>query len=295
MPVTMKLFSRIKIIAILAILLLPHTVWKYASAENLDREYLPTKSHCTFSSHPYSLRDYTIFGVTAVSSRDAIYIYTKERASKAISKLEQYDKEIESWKFAAGTCFGKGDYGEKIEKKYLWVKERIDKRKREIEDNLAKAEALRKLHRTNEVSIIQDAGDMKLEIVLIEIRPFLGSLIFTEISIKATNTTNTKIHRPKNQRIYGYEDGSDIGGRMSIGASLADSFGNKYKLSRIEPGYIGDESIGIKPGQSVTFKITFGDTPLKNSKLVYLTLHPNVLGQDKLVKFDIPIQAFNLE
>ena len=294
MPVTMKLFSHIKIIAILAIFLSPHTVWKYASAENLDREYLPTKSHCTFSSHPYSLMDYTLLGIRASNDIRNIYPLDKEGVSKAISKLEQREQKLELWK-AADICFGKGDRGKKIAEKYLRVKEIINRKKIEIEDKLAKEEARKKLHRTNEVSIIQDAGYMKLEIVLIEIRPFLGSLIFTEISIKATNTTNTKIHRPKNQRIYGYEDGSDIGGRMSIGASLADSFGNKYKLSRIEPGYIGDESIGIKPGQSVTFKITFGDTPLKNSKLVHLTLHPNVLGQDKLVKFDIPIQAFNLE
>lgn len=294
MPVTIKLFSHIKVIAILLILLLPTTVWEYASAENLDREYHSTNSYCTSYSHPHSSRDYLMLWIRAMSDRDVEYSRGKEGASKANSKLDEYEQNLESWK-TADKCFGQGKMGEEIAKNYHRAKERIDKKRKEIEDRLVVEEARKKLHRTNEVSIIQDTEGMKLEIVLIEIRPGTSSFIYTEISIKATNTTNTKIHKPKNQQIYGYEDGSDVGGRMSIGSSLVDSFGNKYKLNRIEPGYLGDESMGIKPGQSVLFKITFGDTPLKNSKLVHLTLQPNVLGQNKLEKFDIPIQAFNLE
>ena len=93
---------------------------------------------------------------------------------------------------------------------------------------------------------------MKLEIVRIEMRGLFGQPASkTVITIEATNTTTAKILKPRNQRFWGYEFGSSIGGRRPIGASLTDSFGNDYKLTSVTPSFLGIEAGGIRPGRTV--------------------------------------------
>ena len=106
------------------------------------------------------------------------------------------------------------------------------------------------------------------------------------------NTTTSKILKPRNQKIWGYEFGSNVGGRLPIGASLTDSFGNDYKLTSITPKFLGNESGGIRPDQMVTFEVRFGDVPLKNAKLVRLVVEPATFGQQARAVFEIPPEAF---
>ena len=134
---------------------------------------------------------------------------------------------------------------------------------------------------------------MKLEIIRIAKRDIFGTLALnTEIFIEATNTTATKILKPRNQKVWGYEHGSDIGGAFSIGVSLTDSFGNDYKLTSVTPSFLGNEERGISPGQTVTFEVSFGDAPLQNSKSVRLVIEPAAFGQSSGAIFEIPIEAF---
>lgn len=77
-----------------------------------------------------------------------------------------------------------------------------------------------------------------------------------------------------------------------MGASLTDSFGNTYKLDSISPGYLGSEARGIRPGQTVTFRLAFLDVPLRNAKSVRLVLMRAALGQSAEASFDIPSEAF---
>ena len=117
----------------------------------------------------------------------------------------------------------------------------------------------------------------------IEKRDFLGRpAANTVISIEATNTTTSKILKPRNQESWG-------GWR---GASLTDSFGNEYKLESIAPRYRGNEAKGIRPGQVITFKVRFGDTPLENAKFVRLAVEPATFGQQAETVFELPSEAF---
>jgi hypothetical protein len=70
---------------------------------------------------------------------------------------------------------------------------------------------------------------VKLEVVRIAKRDFFGRPApNTAVTVEATNTTTNKILKPRNQRVWGYQHGSDVGGMYSVGAALRDSFGNEY-------------------------------------------------------------------
>ena len=132
---------------------------------------------------------------------------------------------------------------------------------------------------------------MKLEIVRIAKRGSfnLPASVFT---VEATNTTNSKILKPQNHKVWGYEFGSEIGGTYAIGASLTDSFGKDYKLTSITPSFLGNESKGIRPGETVTFNLRFGDVPLENAKYLRLVVDPATFGQQGRTVFELPSEAF---
>jgi hypothetical protein len=214
------------------------------------------------------------------------------------------DREIESAKIADGECFGKGAYGEKVAEKYAWVKGIIAEQRMVVEEGIEKVLAKKRTLEKEQINferwraenpedVVRHVGNMKLEIVLIAKRDLFGQPSSnTVITIEATNTTTSKILKPRNQRIYGYEFGSNVGGRYSIGAYLTDSFGNEYKLTSIEPQFMGNEGKGIRPGEIVTFTLRFGDVPLQNAMSVSLAIDPDTLGQQAGAVFELPIEAF---
>ena len=143
---------------------------------------------------------------------------------------------------------------------------------------------------------------MKLEIVSIEMYDaydqfgtgYTGSLSGWEKSVftvKATNTTNSRILKPKNHKVWGFEFGSDTGGSYPIGAFLTDSFGNDYKLTSIYPKFLGNEGRGIRPGETVTFNLSFGDVPLENAKSSRLVIDSATLGQQGRTVFELPSET----
>ena len=261
---------------------------------------------CSKYKHPYSLRDYTMLGFEVELIDPIIYREkAQELADAAIEKVDSLDRKLDEWKVNTGACFGKGEYGKQISDKYYWVKEEINKKKSEIEEKLVKLNAINsalKAEKENfdrwrknyKGSLIHDVGGMKLEIVWISMFDmFDRSEMNTEFHIEATNNTNSKIFMPRNSRVWGYENGSDVGGTLPIGVSLTDSFGNEYKLTSITPSFLGNEAKGIRPGQTVIFKIEFGDAPLKSAKSVRLAVDNAALGQEATTFFEIPIEAFH--
>lgn len=228
----------------------------------------------------------------------------RDMADTAIRELDSMDRQVDAWKASAGECFGEGEYGKQVADKYLWVKKNIVEQRKMVEEKLAKVIARNKALEAERVNfenwrgknrkhLIRHVGGMKLEIIWIAKRDIFGTLALnTEIFIEATNTTATKILKPRNQKVWGYEHGSDIGGAFSIGASLTDSFGNDYKLSSVTPSFLGNEESGVRPGQTVTFEVRFGDAPLQNSKSVRLVIEPATFGQSSGAMFEIPIEAF---
>jgi len=302
------LLLRMPFILMIAFAITGCIINKHVHAGSVSHISTSTELDCSQYKHPYSLRDYTVFGVRVKQVAPFINgARSQEIAATAIRKLDSLDQQVEAWKAGSGACFGKSEYGKQVANKYLWVKEEIDKKRTEIEEKLLKVNARNKAleaersnfeqwRKNNKSHLIRNVGGMKLEIIWIALRDIFGHpAMNTEIFIEATNTTTSKILMPKNHRIWGYEIGSDVGGQLPIGVSLTDSFGNKYKLTSITPSFLGNEAKGIRPGQIVTFKISFGDAPLKSSKLVRLEIDTATFGQKTESVFEIPIEAFHYE
>jgi len=278
---------------------------KNASANGPPQITTLTKPDCSPYKQPYSLREYTVLGARIMGVNSFIVgAKARDIAAAATRELDSMDRQVDAWKARAGECFGEGEYGKQVADKYLWVKEKIVEKREEVEEKLAKVIARNKALEEERVNfdnwrgknrkhLIRHVGGMKLEIIWIGKRDVLGRhALNTEFFIEATNTTATKILKPKNQKVWGYEYGSNIGGRISIGVSLTDSFGNDYKLTSVTPSFLGNEGKGIKPGQTVTFKVRFGDAPLQNSRSVRLVIEPGTFGQSSAAMFKIPIEAF---
>ena len=225
----------------------------------------------------------------------------RAKADEVKRKLDALNRDLEAEKTAAGECFSKR--GKEAEK-YYWAKGRIAGQRKVVEERLERVLARNKVleaersrferwRAENRKHLVRHVGGMKLEIIRIAKRGLFGQPASkTVITVEATNTTTAKILKPRNQRIWGYEFGSSIGGRRPIGASLTDSFGNDYKLTSVTPSFLGIESGGIRPGQTVTFEVRFGDIPLQNAKSVRLTIAPATFGQRAGTVFELPSEAF---
>ena len=225
----------------------------------------------------------------------------RAKADEVKRKLDALNRDLEAEKTAAGECFSKR--GKEAEK-YYWAKGRIAEQRKVVEERLERVLARNKVleaersrferwRAENRKHLVRDVGGMKLEIVRIEMRGLFGQPASkTVITVEATNTTTGKILKPRNQRFCSYEFGSSISCRLSIGASLTDSFGNDYKLTSVTPSFLGIEAGGIRPGQTVTFEVRFGDVPLQNAKSVRLVVAPATFGQRAGTVFELPSEAF---
>ncbi len=289
-----------------------------AYAESYRAEATTAKKDCSPHQWSHGLRAYTMLvvdakladrdfmsfsGLATLGPAEALDKAEKEaraRADEVIRKLDALDRKADTWRASDGECFGEGDYGEQIADKYLRVKEVIAEQRKEIEEGLEKvltryraAEAERihfdRWRVKNRELLVRHVGGMKLEIAKIAISRLGPETVLT---VEATNTTASRILKPRNQKVWGYQFGSNIGGLVPVGASLTDSFGNNYKLTSISPPFLGDEAKGIKPGQTVTFEVRFGDIPLKNAKSMRLVIEPATFGQQARTMFEIPSEAF---
>jgi hypothetical protein len=287
-------------------------------------EIAAAKTDCSPYRWSYGLQEYGILRVTAESAlRDSgLTLYStmanfkdiKERseaemrarakADEVIKKLDDLEREADVGKARAGNCFGEGDYGKKVAESYAWTKETIADFRKAVADGLdgmlarnnaieAERSNFERWRAKNREGLVRHTGGTKLEIVQITTHDLFGwSAPTTVIVVEVTNTTTSKILKPRNQRVWGYEFGSGVGGRLPVGASLSDSFGNDYKLTSINPGLLGSEAGGIRPGQTVTFELGFGDVPLQNARSVRLTIAPDTFGQESGTAFVLPLDAF---
>lgn len=236
----------------------------------------------------------------------------EKEADKVIRELDAMDRQADAWRASDGACFGEGDYGKEEADTYLWVKGVIAEQRKAIEEGREKVLARYRAVEAERINferwrvknrklLVRHVGGMKLEIVRIAIdvsfslSPPASETVLTSetvVTVEATNTTASRILKPRNEKVWGYEFGSNIGGSIPVGASLTDSFGNDYKLWSITPSFLGDEANGIRPGQTITFEVRFGDAPLQNSKFIRLSIEPVSFGQSSGTVFEIPIEAF---
>ena len=226
----------------------------------------------------------------------------KMKANELYSRLAKLDAEAETGRAQMGECFRVGYNGERAAENYARYKnsiasarEKVNSRLGEVlEKNQAVAERAALVERwraDNARHLKREAGNMKLEIVEVARRESYSS-IFTLVTVAATNTTSSTILRPRNLGVWGYEFGSDVAGRVPIGTSLTDSFGNDYKLTKVSPEFLGNEGFGIRPGQTKVFELEFADIPLENAKSVRISVEPGAYGQSQGATFDIPADVF---
>ena len=285
-----------------------------------SRSYSPTatstKADCSPHRWSYSLMDYSMLAIDVLDapksfelSSSSVSLENAEsqrarvtsKADEALRELNKLDRKADSWKASDRLCFGKGDHGKKVANRYRRIKEKIVEQKQAVNlklaEFLAQQEAVtqerthfERWRTENRELLVRNVGGMKLEIVRIAKRGSfnLPASVFT---VEATNTTNSKILKPQNHKVWGYEFGSEIGGTYAIGASLTDSFGNDYKLTSIYPKFLGNEGRGIRPGETVTFNLSFGDVPLENAKSSRLVIDSATLGQQGRTVFELPSET----
>ncbi|MEX2491302.1 MAG: hypothetical protein WD425_06040 [Nitrospirales bacterium] len=309
---------------ILAILLAAINVVGCAQTERSNTGTSPSKitttqPDCSLYPRSYNLNDSVLLLGRASDAVRDLHIYTmranfkdseerrkaeknaQSKADEAIKKLDDVERRAEEEKASAGKCFGKGDDGKskRMAEQYARIMKMIAEQRtvvtKELKEMLARNKAVEE-ERTNwelwrednRARLVSHVGGMKLEIVriAIAIRDILGRpASITSVTVEATNTTTSRILKPRNQRFLG-----DV--RLSIGASLTDSFGNDYRLEFISPNFLGIEARGIRPGQTVTFELRFGDVPLQNAESVRLSIAPGTLGQEGGTMFELPSEAF---
>lgn len=242
--------------------------------------------------------------MTNISDEEA-----KAKADALNRKLDEVQVQVEIGKAQLGECFGDGFYGKQAAENYARYKnsiasarERVSRRLGEVleknrevlEKNRAVADRAALVERwraDNARHLKREAGNMKLEIVEVARRESYSS-IFTRVTVAATNTTSSTILRPRNYRVWGYNVHPELGGATPIGTSMADSFGNSYKLTKVSPKFYGNEGRGIRPGQTKVFELEFADMPLENAKSVRISVEPGAYGQSQGATFDIPADVF---
>ncbi len=268
------------------------------------REYIWPRESAREALGEFTAKSGTAARVTGADARRMAVARAQSSAEIVKRKLDDIERGIETLKLGAGECFGKGEFGMTLAQHYAWAIEAVRDARQKMQVELTRMHAENKAvteqetnferwRQANRDLLVRETGGMSLEVLKISKSDVVdSSRAFTVISINATNTTASRILMPVNSRVWGYEAGSDIGGRLPIGASLTDSFGNSYKLTSISPSYLGSEARGVRPGQTVTFQLTFGDVPLPNARSVRLVLMPSALGQMAAASFDIPAEAF---
>lgn len=133
---------------------------------------------------------------------------------------------------------------------------------------------------------------VKIEVKDVKTLGFIGTdiILGTELTFFVTNLSKTKVISPKTHVTYGFEDGSDIGGRMPRGFMLSDNYGNDLKVGSLHPEYIGYKEKGLRPGETKTFKLTANDYPLETISHLQLSIDKGVFENDKLITLTIPKQ-----
>lgn len=319
------MYSRSIAILLVALAMMGCAQTNHTNAVTTDSAISTAKTNCSLYRGTYGPRDYVLLRIKAKDAvRDSgLSLYSsaadftgpekrrkveedvRNAADRAIKKLDEAERQVEAGKISMGECFGKGEYGSTVAEQYALTMEEIAKQRNavteEVEEILAKSRDMaeeeadfERWREKNKKLLVRRVGGMRLEIVRIStsdiwVRPGTS----TVITFEATNTTTSRIFKPRNQKIWGYEYGSNVGGRLPIGAFLRDSFGNDYKLTSVSPGFLGNEAAGIKPGQTVSFKVTFGDVPLQNADTILLGIASTTFGQEGEAVFEIPSEALH--
>ena len=125
----------------------------------------------------------------------------------------------------------------------------------------------------------------------IEIKPtgFRGSgNLGMEIKFDLTVSTQTELIFPRTHRVYGFENGSDIGGRMTVGFSVTDSLGNELEVLNVSPSYVRFRETGLRPNETMPFTVYTSNYPLDAAESVILTIQRDVFQSQRDIRIEIP-------
>jgi hypothetical protein len=140
----------------------------------------------------------------------------------------------------------------------------------------------------NSKSITYNDDNIKLTIKKVTIVKKYSSYR-TQIVLDILSVNQTKIINFNTHSIWGYDEGSDVGGtRVKSGLDLYDSFGNDLKINSLSPKYYTLNQKGLRPNQHKEFKIIATDYPLETSKYIILKIPRHTFGNIKSFKIKIP-------
>ena len=129
-------------------------------------------------------------------------------------------------------------------------------------------------------------GDVEVEVLSVRSRRF------TNIDLLMTNRSIGRIIKPVTGRIFGFEDGSDIGGVRAVGFELIDDFGNRIGLRDADPEITFGTGGGMHPGESRKFSLVFDGYPVKSSQKVTIVISRGTFGNSQPYSILLPRDVF---
>ena len=116
----------------------------------------------------------------------------------------------------------------------------------------------------------------------------------TEIILQVSSISKNKIISFNTHRVWGFDNGSDVGGTEPKYFTLKDSFNNMYSISAVFPESCCSRVINLRPKEVQEFKLTFKHYPLLNAKYLMLSIPSYSFGKNKEdIRIKIPISLLD--
>ena len=296
----------------------------YRAMKPADLEYLDEReleSVCqSYISKADATRDVRYYSPKGFKFRDVDIrdkIYTAGRSNPLADKkgrektfemfdqindeIAQLEREMEIARSTIGRCFDIGLDGRKFKEKYLSEKEKIaelrdlntDARQSIIEMYTAVDEAKqRDLEWREKNAQLLTYEDDRVKVRIKNIKVFTQNMLLTEFIINVTSSSKSYILHPYNTKLMVYDTQPEIGGLIPWGAHFKDNFNNNFNLIGFTPEYYSGMGRGIRPDETVEFKIHFSGYPVDTAKSVSLIFDGTTFDQKRKIEFVIPIDVF---
>ena len=102
---------------------------------------------------------------------------------------------------------------------------------------------------------------------------------------------STKLIYPKTVSIWGYRDGSDVGGTRPSGFTVVDNFDNDLGVDRVSPKYYSTQDKGIRKGEDIELFLITKNRPVASAKTLYTKISSTVFQTGQDIIFAISIKT----
>lgn len=113
----------------------------------------------------------------------------------------------------------------------------------------------------------------------------LPSRLTIELTLEIV--TKTKLIRPKTHRIFGYDNGSDVGGVMPIGVTLKDNYSNNLSIDYLKPTFYKYNGSSLRYGTTTKIIVSTEDLPVEAANHILLRIKEGTYGNQQDVSIKI--------